>query len=307
MKNQVKVALTILAAILVALFGYRFMSEMPLFSQTYVLSAEFERADGLVRGSPVLMRGVKIGSVSRIRFEDDALRVRMTFADEDVPITEGSVAYIRSVQVIEKAIEIERGESTERLETGSTIEGVYDSGIMGTVQQLGDDVSESLAQSIERLNNVLGQVDDLLDSGGGRENIEGSLSGLNNTLSSVEMLVENRQDEIEDSITHLRNTLRQLDELSSGQEEEIQAIISNLESTTNRLDRISEEIDVLAVGLNEVVRKVNEGEGSLGKLVNDPSLYDNLDSLSQNLDTLVKDINENPREYLKHMRLIEVF
>lgn len=307
MKNEIKVAITIFAAILVALFGYRFMSEMPLFSQTYILNAEFERVDGLVRGSPVLMRGVKIGSVSRIAFDGDALKVTMTFSDDDIPVTEGSVAYVRSVQIIEKAIEIERGDTNVKLETGSTIQGVYDSGIMGKVREVGEESSQSLTQSVERLNSVLGQVDELMDAGGGRENLEGSLSGLNSTLSMVEDVVDNRKDEIEASVSHLRNTLRRLDQLSSGQEEEIQNIISNLETTTSRLNNISGEMDLLASELNEVVRKINEGEGSLGKLVNDPSLYDNLDSLSGNLDTLVRNINENPRDYLKHVRLIDAF
>ena len=168
MKNQVKVALTIFAALLIALFGYRFMSEMPLFSKTFELHAEFDRVDGLVRGSPVLLRGVKIGSVNAISFEQDALKITMTFSNESVPITKGSVAYVRSVQLIEKAIEIERGDSEELLESGSTIQGVYDDGIMGTVREVGEQASESLGESVERLNSVLGQVDRLLDAGGGR-------------------------------------------------------------------------------------------------------------------------------------------
>lgn len=307
MKNEIKVGLTILFAILIAIFGYRFMSEMPLLSKSYQLNAEFERVDGLVRGSPVLMRGVKIGSVSKISFSEDALEITMSFSNNEVPITEGSVAYVRSVQLVEKAIEIERGDSSELLDSGSTIPGVYDEGIMGTVREVGEETSQNLNQSVERLNSVLAQVDTLLDAGGGRANIEGSLSGLNSTLGMVEELVENRKGELEASVTHLRNTLRQLDELSNGQEEQIETIIANLESTTGRLDTISREMDVLAGELNLLVSKVNQGEGSLGKLVNDPSLYNNLDSLSQNLDTLVRNINENPREYLKHMRLVDVF
>jgi hypothetical protein len=61
------------------------------------------------------------------------------------------------------------------------------------------------------------------------------------------------------------------------------------------------------LSLNDILGKINEGTGTFGKMVNDESLYTNLDSLSFNLNELVKNIQKDPKKYLKHMRLVEVF
>jgi chromosome segregation ATPase len=105
-----------------------------------------------------------------------------------------------------------------------------------------------------------------------------------------------------------------------------------VESLTSRLDKLTEEesakvsealtslkeasaeIETLVTGLNEtnqelseILAKINSGQGSLGLLVNDPSLYNNLDSLSANLNIMIKTLNENPKHYLRHLRLIRLF
>ena len=73
------------------------------------------------------------------------------------------------------------------------------------------------------------------------------------------------------------------------------------------MDTLSVELNKTTLTLNDVLTKINDGEGSLGKLVNDTSLYNNLDSLTFNLNALIQNINDDPGKYLKHMRLIEVF
>lgn len=84
-------------------------------------------------------------------------------------------------------------------------------------------------------------------------------------------------------------------------------MIGNLEAASAKLDTLSGSLNKTNLTLNEVLTKINNGEGTLGKMVNDPSLYNNIDSLSVNLNALIKNINDNPGEYLKHMRLVEIF
>lgn len=306
MKNEFKVGITIIVAIVVGILGYRFMAEIPLFSQTYEVYAHFDRVDGVVSGTSVFMQGVKVGSVRRVEFSDnDSLRVDMTFnMDRKFPV--GTIAYIRSVQLLDTAIEIERSSSSEMVESGGRIIGRYDEGIMGTVREIGESTGRNIEDSTEKLSSLLSRIDLMLEEGG-QDDIQQTLSGLNSTIAGIEQILDSRGQDIEQSVVHLRNTLQTIDGITADQQEQIEGIISNLESTTRQFDSIAGEMDELSTELNEVIRKINRGEGSMGKLINDPSLYNNLDSLSYNLNELIKNFNENPRDFLKHMRLIDIF
>ena len=73
------------------------------------------------------------------------------------------------------------------------------------------------------------------------------------------------------------------------------------------MSRLTIELSATSITLNSVLKKIDQNEGSLGLLLNDRSLYKNVDSLSYNLNKLIKAIEENPERYLKHLRLIELF
>jgi ABC-type transporter Mla subunit MlaD len=108
-------------------------------------------------------------------------------------------------------------------------------------------------------------------------------------------------------IMEAKNTMQNLDDISSENKEKLNSMITNLEATSAELETLSAGLNETNLTLNEVLTKINNGEGTLGKMVNDPSLYNNIDSLSVNINQLIKSINEDPGKYLKHMRLIEVF
>lgn len=306
MRNEVKVAITIFVAIIVAVTGYRFMSDTPLFGQSYQVYAEFDRVDGLLTGTPVYMQGIKVGTISRMGFaENDSIRV---WVNLDLPngLPADSRAVIKSVQILETAIVIERGTSSERLPSGSRIPGLFDEGILGAITSLGEEISGNVNESLVNLNSVFEQVDDILKEGG-KDDIEQTLSSLNATISMIERTLNARSTEIEDAILHLKNTLENVENLTADEDESIQNMIKNLESASERIDTLVEGMDEITTDLSDVVRKINEGEGSLGQMINNPSLYNNLDSLSYNLNKLIKDVNDNPRDFLKHLRLFSVF
>ena len=73
------------------------------------------------------------------------------------------------------------------------------------------------------------------------------------------------------------------------------------------LEKLSKGLNETTVSMNEILVKINEGSGTFGKMINDESLYTNMDSLTFNLNELIKNIQEDPKKYLKHMRLVEVF
>ena len=101
--------------------------------------------------------------------------------------------------------------------------------------------------------------------------------------------------------------LAQLDTLATNNRPRVDSLMVTLEENIRELEKIRVELEGASVGLNEIIEKINSGQGTLGKMVNDPGLYNNLDELTNELNELVKGINEDPGRYLKHMDIIEIF
>ncbi|MDZ7681342.1 MAG: MlaD family protein [Fodinibius sp.] len=305
--NELKVGLTILAAIIVGFIGYRLMSDLPVFRQSNVIHSYFERTDGLTPGNYVYINGVKVGSVKKMELlRGDSVKVTMNF-DLDVDIPKDSKAYLESSGLLdEKAIIVERGKASQNLQYGDYIKGKYRGGMMETLKQEGEQLSEDVSASFEKLNRFLTQLNTMLDDKT-KGKVDRVLENLRSTSNEISSLFKERRGDIESSISHAQNFLANVDTVSARNKARVDSVIVGLDQSLTELQKLSRDMSKTNAELNQVLTKINNGEGSLGKLVNDPKLYDNLESLSAEMNSLVKNINDNPRKYLKHMRLIEVF
>ena len=304
--NELKIGLTVFVAIIVGIIGYRFMLDTPLFRQSMQFYTIVERVDGIGAGTFVYTRGINVGSVQSLELlaNDSVMVFFSANVEGGVPV--GSIAYIRSVDLLEKAIVLEKANSQETIPLGGFIRGVYDEGVMGHLRDLSEDAGSNVVESTERLNRILGEVDRVMVDGGS-EDLDLILGNLNATTSQVNLLLARSSSEVESTISHLNNIMANVDSLSTGQKGRIDSLLTNLESVSADLDEMTGELNSFSKELNEMIRKINEGEGSLGKLINDPSLYNNLDSLSYQLGRMAKDLNDNPRHFLRHLRLVDIF
>lgn len=305
--NELKVALTILAALLIGFFGYRLMGDMPMFRQSKIIHAQFEQADGLSPGSYIFVSGVRVGSVKSMELSSsDSVKVSMSL-DLETNIPKDSEAHLQSSGLLdEKAIIIERGSSSEYLEHDDQIKGIYDGGMMETFKQEGQQLSEDVSESFEKLNALLAELNAMVDDEA-QGKIDTTLTNLQASTDEVAALFRNKRAELESSITHARHLMANLDTVSNRNKSRIDSVFIGLDQSMQELEVLSSELTQTNRELHEVLVKINNGEGSLGRLVNDPGLYDNLESLSGEMDLLIKNINEDPGKYLKHMRLIEIF
>lgn len=305
--NELKVALTILAALILGFIGYRVMSDLPLLRQSNVIHSYFERADGLTPGNSVYVNGVRVGSVKRMELaRGDSVIVTMNF-DLDVDIPKNSVAYLESSGLLdEKAIIVERGDAEENLQYGDTMKGVYRGGMMETLKQEGEQLSEDVSESFEKLNGLLAQLNTMFDDET-KGKVDSVMQNLQNTSQNISGILENKREEMESSIEHAHQFLANVDTISTRNKSRVDSVLTGLDRSLSELEMLSRDLKKTNAELNGILTKINNGEGSLGKMLNDPALYDNLESLSGEMNSLVKNINENPRKYLKHMRLIEVF
>jgi len=305
--NELKVALTILAALFFGFIGYRIMSDLPLFRQSKVIHTQFNRTDGLSPGNYIYINGVKVGSVKKLELaSNDSVAVTMNF-DLEVEIPQNSVAYLESSGLLnEKAIVVERGNSNQMLQYGDSIKGVYRGGMMETLKQEGEQLSEDVSESFKKLNDLLAQLNKVVDDEN-KGKVDSVLKNVQATTQNISRLFERKKSELESGIDHAKNFLANVDTVSMRNKSRVDSVMTGLERTLNKLETLSGDLQQTNTQLNQILTKVNNGEGSLGKFVNDSTLYNNLESMSAEMDKLIKNINENPRKYLKHMRLIEVF
>lgn len=307
MKNEVKIGLTVLLAIIVAIVGFRFMRDVPIFRQTLEISAVFDRADGINRGSLVNLKGVKVGSVSRVRLTPEN-RVRITMQlNEELQIPENSEAHLTSLGIVEgKSIVIQLGDSESNVDYGSEIEGVYIDGVSEVLSSKGEELAGDVSESLSELNQFLRQLNATLDDETSTS-VDQTLRNADETMKILSETLENNQSEIDSAIKSASRTMMQLDTLTTDNRPRVDSLLVSLEENVSELHKVRTELEEATANLNQILDKVNRGEGTMGKLVNDPSLYENLDQLTKEMNDLVKGINEDPGRYLKHMSIIEVF
>lgn len=305
--NEFKIGLTVLVAVIIGFIGFRIMKDVPIFRQGTTLFANYERVDGLSVGTPIMISGIKIGSVQKLTLlPSDSVQVALNINMID-GVPTGSVAYIRSIDLLgSKAIEIERGTGSEFIPYEGRISGVFDEGLFGDIAEKGSEITQNVSESTSRINELLNEFQSLFNDGG-KQDISSTLSNLNTTTSQIDALIKDTNDDLKASIASMKNMLANLEDLTSEERGELQRMIKNLDSASGELEEMSKNLNATSHDLAQIMQKINNGEGTLGMLVNDSSMYHNLDTLSVNLNAFIKNLNDNPRHYLRHIRLVDIF
>lgn len=308
MSNEAKIGLVVLAAIIVAFIGFRIMRDQPIFRQSKFLYTTFDRVDGLLPGNFVQIKGNKIGSVKEMNFspETDSTKVTLGITTQFM-LPKGSKAVLKKPGPLGAVtIEIVRGSGAIDIPWGSYIPGEIDGGVFESFSTKGEIIADELTKSLTHLNRMMIKLDSSMYSNN-RDPIRNTLSSFEKTGKDVQQLIAKRKHDIDTLIVNMSNITKNFDELTENNKEEIDSMLTNLKNASYELDKLSKGLNKTTLSLNEILVKMNEGTGTFGKMINDESLYTNLDSLSFNLNELVKNIQKDPRKYLKHMRLVEVF
>lgn len=293
MKKEVKIGMFAVAMILCAWGGIRFLSGVDIFSRNVDYYAVYDQVNGVQGASPVMMRGVKVGTVSEILFDparSSQVVLRLTVRRQ-YPIPSDSEAKIVSSSLMgSKAIEIVLGESSVRLEKGDTIRSGYSRDMMDTALTELDFFKEKISRLTEELSR---------------------------TLTGISTLVESNSSNIGELTAHLNSIAGNLDEVLSAEKSGLRSAVAGISEFSQTLGRNAGRVDTLmgnltrfsdnlaeadlkaAVGrLNDILDRIDSGEGTVGKLMNDAVLYENLQQASENLSVLLADLKENPKRYV---------
>ncbi len=314
MKINSKVKIGVLAVLTIAVlfWGINFLKGNDIFSNVNKYYINYENIQGLSLSSAVYVRGLKVGQVKEISLNNenyDNILVQITVEDK-IKIPKGTIARIFSSDLMgTKSIELRMGKSFSMLENGDFL-------IPEIEESLGNQVKLQMVPLKMKAENLMGSFDSALVvirsvfSDNTKEDFRKSISGIKLTFDNLQRLSKTLDTLFSgDDIQHIFTNAESITDNIAKNNASIKQIINNLDQITDSIAKsnVVKTINNAATSLemlNSILDKVNKGEGSLGLLVNNDSLYNNLENASRDLDILIKDLNENPKKYV-HFSIID--
>lgn len=276
--------LVIVSSVLVT-WGYFWLTGQPLENRGYQVVAIMPNADGLERGDRVRVAGVEVGSVRSVQLATPRQVLVQLQLHRNVRLPRDSRAVLEAASLFgDLVIELYPGTSTALLSDGDTLIAGQETALMDVAGQIGEE-AEIVLRQVERL-----LADTAIDD------IHGSLAALKGTVRGLERLVRENGDEFTALSRSLTKTAQALEEAIAGAD--VDQAVSDLEATAATLSETAEALQQTAESLASVFDKIDRGEGTLGLMINDPGLYEELRSAARSLGSLTQDIRENPGRYL---------
>lgn len=285
-----------LALIAILIWGISFLKGKNLLTQSKEFYAIYDRIDGLENASPVYLNGLRVGLVENIHFHPDKtgrLIVRIS-VEEDINIPKASNLVLYNHDFLgTKALRLEYSKATELETPGDTLSAYYESGITEEItNQLMPlkGKAERLMESMDTMINIINQSD---------KQITTTLNNLAIGSGEFKTLMTNQRRRLGKIIENAESISANLKQNN----EKIGAILTNFASVSDSLKQanlaqtVNNASDALA-DLQKILSKIENGEGSLGQLVNNDSLYYNLENSSRDLDSLLIDIKAHPGRYI---------
>ena len=294
--------------LVVTYFGIGFLKGSQLFKSTEYYYVYYDRVDGLNTSSIVLVNGYKIGKVSEIKLlPDKACKILVTLEiQKDFQIPDSSIAAIVSTDIMgTKGIEMQFSDKTTYYKPGDYIIGK-------TQENLKDQISSEVLPVKKAVEDLMAEITDVIDIVSGvfnedtRQNLEESFASLRNSLVHLEHSVgriDNIMAKETDDIVDILANVKTLSDSLAASSNEINEFINNISTFSDTLVALNltktvNEVNSVVAKVNDVVDRVNRGEGTLGELIKDNTLALQVENAAMNLDKLLTDIRVHPKKYI---------
>lgn len=287
--DEAKLGVAFLLAVVVFVLGLFYLKEWRITGGSYIIEALFVDVDGVGRSDPVLLGGVKIGKVESVRLENQLPVTELRIEDiYKLPIDSWLEVVDRTVMG-SKALVVHKGTSAEIIAPGARIGGKTAPGLFGMVSK-----ADSLSSSVQiLLNSANALLDPKAD-----QSIRSSLNNVNELTRMLLNTMSQEQKRVHNTMANMEKLSSNIQELSASEKSKISATLSNLEKTSAELDPMIARLQRTTTSLETILSRIEKGEGTIGKLINDDKLYNDMNRLMVNLDGLVMDLKTNPKRYL---------
>jgi phospholipid/cholesterol/gamma-HCH transport system substrate-binding protein len=294
--KEIKVGMLTVAAVALFIFGYQFLKGRNLLKNDRTFYAVYENVEGLAKSAPVTINGLQVGNIDDIDFLDSTGRLLVTFhVDESFTFSAQSTASVYSTSLIGgKALAIlpDFKSASKRLaKSGDTLKSTVDDGIQGKVMEEFLPLKTKIENMVVSADSVMTDLHKVLNPKN-RRSIESGLTEINQTLKELQSLTANANGLITTNRASLDRTIANLDTTSANF-----ATMSD-ELANVQIASVVKELEQSIAKFNGVLDDVSSGKGSLGKLMTDDKLYNNLERTTRQAEMLLQDIKLNPKRYV---------
>ncbi len=307
--KEFKIGVVVLAAIAAFIWGLNYLKGSDIISRKNYLFAVYPKIDGLIEANPLMVKGFKIGQVNKISLikRGGEYQVLVRFlVTEEVNIPKNSIAKAISSDLLgSKAVEVIYGDSNQFVESGDTLIAESEEDLKTAVDKRLTPLQKKAEGLLSSIDSVMVIVQYVLNDKT-RDNLSKSFESIKKAISSLEQtcyklddLVASEKNKISSILTKL-NSLAGMLEQNTGKIDNIIGNLSNLSDSLakSQLKDAIANADNTLKELNTLVAQINSGQGTLGKLAKNDSLYNNLNKASDDLDKLMKDLRINPERYI---------
>jgi phospholipid/cholesterol/gamma-HCH transport system substrate-binding protein len=295
--NEARIGLVVLASAVILLGGIVLLRGIDLRSKQYSLRVFYTNVNGLNTGDVVTVAGLAVGRVGSMALAARRIEVTLSIQTK-IRLSRDSRATLKSETIMGgKFIAITPGVDAAVLTDGDSLNGDYEADLSELTATLRP-ISTNALGILENVNTTFDEPT--------RTHIQAIVADLARSSARLRSVVasggESADRALEDLALFsgdLARIGRTLDTLAMNQHGNLDTGMTSFRKTAENLERVSERMETISADLGDVLSGVRRGEGTLGKLVRQERLYDDLDSLSCNLNRLVIDIRENPHRYVR--------
>jgi len=307
-RRETKIGIVLVVTVSLFIWGFNFLNGKDFFSRSRTIYAVYDKVEGLVTSNPVFVKGVKVGIVKDVFFvykPQTHIIVKLSLTS-DIPIPHNSIAKIYSYDLMgSKAITIELGNSALMVQNGDTLPSLVQGSLSEEVNRQVQPLKKKAEDLMLSVDSVVTVIRAIFNKNT-RENLSQSFESIKNTLANLEHTTYNLDTLVGTQRNRLANIFSNIESISGNlraNNEKITNLIRNFSALSDTLGQsnISNTLLNANKAVNDfalVMEKINRGDGTLGLLVNDNKLYNQIDGAARQLQELVDDIKRNPNRYV---------
>jgi len=294
-RTEIEVGITVLVALAVLIWGVTWLKELSIQRRVRVWHVSFPQSGGLGQSDEVQVNGIRMGEVQSMQLAGDHIVVNLALASE-IRLTRQCRVAIRNVGLMgEKVIGVDLKTDGEPYNPRDTIQGVYEQGLPEIAAGLGEAMGaiSLLADELRGVTKVLSKSGDLAKT----------LQNFRKTSEELKESVAENRAMLKTTVSNFAEASQTAKRLTTDREAQLKKGLEDFASAADKMGRLAGRLDSLRNSLQSVSGKLDSGKGTLGKLLNDDKLYQDMSGATASIKALIDDIKANPKKYFK----VEIF